>query len=575
MMKKSPLIVLLISFLTINTISCNRNIGKNTNSDGEYTESVRKWAYILNPSVLTYEERLQELEWFEFVSTDLKGVKIRSTAENIETHYWESKFLAGAFEEITGIKVDHIIQKEGDIVLDIMDQVEHNIYSFDIYVNDSDLIGTHLRTGSILNLTEYMDGEGWQYTNPYLDLSDFLNLEMGQDYDGNQLQFPDQQFANLYWFRYDWFSRVDIKEMFYDQYGYELGVPVNWSAYEDIAEFFSNNKIDGKTVYGHLDYGKPSHSLGWRFTDAWFAMAGVGDSGLPNGLPVDEWGIRVENKIPVGSSVSRGGAVNSPAAVYALEKYLLWMKKFAPLESYEWEWTDAGTQVARGDIAQRIFQYTTWLSNEQFHSPGSPITDEMGNPKWRIAPSPHGKYWSDDMKIGYQDCGSWTIPKIVTGKKRAASWLWAQFCISKSVSLKKFLTGGTPVRKSTVFSDYLSDNIESYGGLIEFYRSSILKKWTDSGVNVPYYSGMSALWWQNIAEAIKEEVTPQKALDNLASQQDELMGSLDLLYYSPKLGIIREEEYWLNKEGSPKQKILEEEKPQTIPYESILKEWRN
>ena len=55
-------------------------------------------------------------------------------------------------------------------------------------------------------------------------------------------------------------------------------------------------------------------------------MAGVGDKGLPSGKPVDEWGIRVFICRPLGSSVSRGGATNSPAAVYALRKYLEWLK---------------------------------------------------------------------------------------------------------------------------------------------------------------------------------------------------------------------------------------------------------
>ena len=61
-------------------------------------------------------------------------------------------------------------------------------------------------------------------------------------------------------------------------YGYELGVPVNWSAYEDIAEFFSDHvkEIDGVRVYGHMDYGKRAPDLGWRMTDAWLSMAGAG-----------------------------------------------------------------------------------------------------------------------------------------------------------------------------------------------------------------------------------------------------------------------------------------------------------
>ena len=109
-------------------------------------------------------------------------------------------------------------------------------------------------------------------------------------------------------------------------------MPVNWSAYEDIAEFFTNDvkEVDGVKVYGHMDYGKKDPSLGWRFTDAWLSMAGNGDKGIPNGMPVDEWGIRMEGCRPVGSSVERGGDTNGPAAVYAITKYLEWLKKYAP-----------------------------------------------------------------------------------------------------------------------------------------------------------------------------------------------------------------------------------------------------
>ena len=70
--------------------------------------------------------------------------------------------------------------------------------------------------------------------------------------------------TNLYWFRKDWFDRADLQAKFKEMYGYDLGVPVNWSAYEDIAEFFSVHvkEIDGVRVYGHMDYGKRAPDLG-------------------------------------------------------------------------------------------------------------------------------------------------------------------------------------------------------------------------------------------------------------------------------------------------------------------------
>ena len=299
----------------------------------------------------------------------------------------------------------------------------------------------------------------------------------------------------------------------------------------------------------------------------------MGDKGLPNGLPVDEWGIRVENKVPVGSSVSRGGELNGPAAVYALTKYIDWMKKYSPSNAFELDWATHGPTASEGNVAQQIFMYITWLSDARFHSADSPVCDKYGKPKWRVAPTPHGRYWEEGMKVGYQDAGSWTFPKNVPEDRKKMAWLWAQFAVSKTVDLKKFSIGGTPIRKSTINSEYLSNRLDDYGGLIEFYRSKDGKKWTDSGPNVPYYSGLSALWWKNVAKAITGEFTPQQAMDNLADEQDELMSKVKLKAYAPKLNPKRDPSYWFSQPGSPRPEIKERETPKTIAYEELLKQW--
>ena len=541
----------------------------------ESSAAIDKWIEEFHPSVINRDEQRKELEWFARVAAPYKGLEIKSVAEGIKTHQWESNVLAKAFYEITGIKVIHDIIGEGEIVDRVQRQIQTNRKLYDIYVNDADFIGTHLRLNSALNFSKYMEGPGKKITNPMLDLDDFLNLEFGQDYDGNQLQIPDQQFANLYWFRYDWFTRPAIKKAFKKKYGYELGVPINWAAYEDIAQFFTGRNIDGQKVYGHMDYGKKSPSLGWRFTDAWLSMAGVGDKGLPNGLPVDEWGIRVEYGIPVGASVTRGGAANGPAAVYALTKYVDWLKKYAPPFAASMTWSEAGPVPSRGNIAQRIFQYITWLSDDSFTSPESPVTNEDGKPLWRVAPSPHGKYWDEGMKVGYQDAGSWTILKnSVKGKEREMAWLWAQFCVSKTVCLKKFIVGKTPIRKSTVNSDYLAEREGDFGGLITFYKSTVENLWTDSGPNVPHYPLLAEQWWQNIAPAVTGEVTPQQAMDNIAKVMDELMGKMKLKRYSPILNPEIPENEWLKRSGSPKAYRADDE-PKTISYDELIKTWIN
>ena len=201
------------------------------------------------PSTLTKDQQTAEMKWFIDAAKKLqaKGVKeISVVSETITTHEYESKTLAKAFEEITGIKVKHDIIQEGDVVEKLQTSMQSGKSIYDGWITDSDLIGTHYRYGKIMALTDYMAGAGKEYTNPGLDLKDFIGTSFTTAPDGKLYQLPDQQFANLYWFRADLFARQDLKDKFKAKYGYDLGVPLNWSAYEDIAEFFSERREDDR-----------------------------------------------------------------------------------------------------------------------------------------------------------------------------------------------------------------------------------------------------------------------------------------------------------------------------------------
>ena len=552
------------------------SVGPGCRRDPE--KALKHWLAEFRPSTLSAAEQESELRWFMKAAAPYRGMTVKVVSETINTHTYESRVLARAFYELTGVRVVHDIIQEGDVIEKLQTQMQSGAAIYDMYVNDTDLIGTHYRYGLAVPLSDFMSGEGKDVTLPTLDLADFIGLKFGTGPDGKLYQLPDQQFANLYWFRHDWFGRPALRNSFRKKYGYELGVPLNWSAYEDIAEFFTHQvkTIDGVRVYGHMDYGRKDPSLGWRFTDAWFSMAGVGSPGLPNGLPVDEWGIRVENCRPVGSLVSRGGAVNSPAAVYALGRYVEWLKKFAPPEAAGMNFSEAGPVPARGNIAQQIFWYTAFTAD--MTKPGLPVVNVDGSPKWRMAPSPHGPYWSQGMKLGYQDAGAWTMLKSTPLERRKAAWLYAQFTVSKSVSLKKFLTGLTPIRKSDIYADEVTKNAGRYGGLIEFYRSRARDLWTPTGTNVPDYPKLAQLWWQNISVAVTGEKTAQAALDKLGQDMDAVLGRLEragMERCAPKLNPEEAPAVWLKRPGAPKAR-LPNEKPQgeTMPYEELIKSWR-
>jgi glycerol transport system substrate-binding protein len=551
-------------------------------------EEAKKWIdNEFQPSTLSKEDQMKELEWFIKAAEPFQGMEVNVLSETIPTHSYESEVLTKAFEEITGIKVNHQLLGEGEVVQAVQTQMQTNRNLYDAYINDSDLIGTHSRLQSAVNLTDWMEGEGKDVTLPTLDVDDFIGKSFTTGPDGKLWQLPDQQFANLYWFRKDWFDRPEIKDKFKAKYGYDLGVPVNWSAYEDIADFFTNDvkEIDGVRVYGHMDYGKRAPDLGWRMTDAWLSMAGSTSKGLPNGRPIDEWGIRMEEGScnPAGAAVSRGGGTNSPASVYAIAKWDEWLRKYAPPGAADLDFYQSLPALSQGNVAQQIFWYTAFTSDMvKPKSQGNNTADEEGTPLWRMAPSPHGPYWQEGMKLGYQDAGSWTLFKSTPVDRRKAAWLYAQFTVSKTVSLKKSHVGLTIIRDSDIDHESFSERAPKLGGLVEFYRSPDRVLWTPTGINVPDYPRLAQLWWQQIGDVNSGAFTPQEAMDRLAAEMDQIMARMQATDEQaktyggcgPRLNPEKDPAEWLGKEIGPAAK-LDNEKPQgeTIAYDELIKRW--
>jgi glycerol transport system substrate-binding protein len=541
-------------------------------------------AEIGDMSSLSREEQEAEMQWFIDAAEPLSGMEIRVVSETITTHEYESQVLAPAFTAITGIRVTHDLIGEGDVVERLQSQMQTGENLYDAYVNDSDLIGTHWRYQQVRNLTDWMAGEGADFTNPNLDLEDFVGISFTTGPDDKVYQLPVQQFANLYWFRYDLFTDPEIMAEFEAEYGYELGVPINWAAYEDIAEFFTGKEIDGTSMYGHMDYGRRDPSLGWRFTDAWLSMAGNGDKGLPNGLPVDEWGIRVnENSQPVGSCVARGGDTNGPASVYAIQKYLDWLAAYAPPEAQGMNFSESGPVPAQGNIAQQIFWYTAFTA-DMVGEGASAVLNEDGTPKWRMAPSPHGVYWQEGMKLGYQDAGAYTLMESTPVDRAQAAWLYGQFIASKTVDVKKSHVGLTFIRESTIQHESFTERAPELGGLVEFYRSPARVQWSPTGTNVPDYPRLAQLWWQAIGDASSGEKTAQEAMDQLCAEQEAVMERIQRSGIQGDLGpVLNEEEsleYWneqaqANGTIAPQlKKENEDEEPQTITYDELIQSWQ-
>jgi len=73
-------------------------------------DEARRWVDSeFQPSTLSKEDQLKEMEWFVNAAKPFQGMEINVVSETITTHEYESKTLAKAFQEITGIKVTHDI----------------------------------------------------------------------------------------------------------------------------------------------------------------------------------------------------------------------------------------------------------------------------------------------------------------------------------------------------------------------------------------------------------------------------------------------------------------------------------
>ena len=94
-------------------------------------DEARRWVDSeFQPSTLSKEDQLKEMEWFINAAKPFQGLEINVVSETITTHEYESRTLAKAFTEITGIKVTHDIIQEGDVVEKIQTQMQSgkNIY---------------------------------------------------------------------------------------------------------------------------------------------------------------------------------------------------------------------------------------------------------------------------------------------------------------------------------------------------------------------------------------------------------------------------------------------------------------
>jgi len=170
----------------------------------------------------------------------------------------------------------------------------------DLLIGDSQWIGGGAENGHYIKLNDFFDANA-------ISMDDFAPATVyaystWPKGTPNYYALPAMGDANGWFYRKDWFARPEIQEAFKAEYGRDLAEPKTQRELMEIAKFFQGREIDGQTVYGASIFTeRGSEGITMGATGALYA-----------------WGFKYEN---TPGSYDMEGAVNSPAAVEALEFY--------------------------------------------------------------------------------------------------------------------------------------------------------------------------------------------------------------------------------------------------------------
>ena len=183
-----------------------------TPSYAQQVDAAKKWVDAeFQPSTLTKDQQMAEMEWFIKASQPFKGHGGQHASRKSSAFTnTKSKTLTKAFAEITGIKVNHEMMNEGLLVYKIA--VEIAVRQADLRFLDERL-RLHRHTSALQRhrrrLADRFHGRRRQgHHQARRSTSRTSSASISPPIvDGKIYRLPDQQFANLYWFRYDWFQR--------------------------------------------------------------------------------------------------------------------------------------------------------------------------------------------------------------------------------------------------------------------------------------------------------------------------------------------------------------------------------
>jgi multiple sugar transport system substrate-binding protein len=243
----------------------------------------------------------------------------------------------------------------------------------DLIIGDSQWIGGSAENGHYVKLNDFFDKNG-------IKMDDFVPATVvgyseWPKNTPNYWALPAMGDVVGWTYRKDWFDKPELKAEFKTKYGWDLAPPTTFDQLKQVAEFFQNRQIDGKTVYGAAIYTER------------------GSEGITMGAMdvLYSYGFKYDNP---AKPYDMEGFVNSPQSVAGLEFYKSLYDCCTPPGSSDIYMDQAVDAFKSGQVALQM--------NFTFEWPGIEKDDNVGHGKTGYFPNPKGPNGDQFAQLGGQ-----------------------------------------------------------------------------------------------------------------------------------------------------------------------------
>jgi multiple sugar transport system substrate-binding protein len=352
----------------------------------------------------------------------------------------------------------------------------------DLLIGDSQWIGGAAENGQYVKLNDFFDAKG-------ITMDDFIPATVT-----GYAEWPKN--TPNYWalpafgdvvgwtYRKDWFERPELQSEFQTKYGRPLAVPATLAELKDIAEFFQNRDIDGKTVYGAAIYTERGSE-------------GV-TMGVTNALY--NFGFLYENP---DKPYDLEGFVNSEGAVAGLEFYKELYDCCTPPGSSDWYMSEDIDAYKSGQVALQM--------NFAFIWPGVETDPNVGGGKSGYFPNPAGPGGH------FAQLGGQGISVVANTEHMDAALAYIEWFANPEVQKKWWTMGGYSALKAVVEDPSFATS-QPYAQTFLDSMAIVKDFWAE-----PSYASLLLAMQDRVHNyVVAGQGTAKEALDGLVADWDEV-----------------------------------------------------